>query len=192
MTTSTPNQPSTFTDIAVDEVEPGIRRITITRPTKRNAYRSLTAAEIDSAIDDFIRDDAARVLIITGAGGAFCAGGDLTSSYEVEQAEAVELGHAAVLRDGMHRVIRRLQTCDKPVIAMISGPVIAGGLTLALACDIRIADTTARFGDTSGRVGLLPDEGGAWLFPRAMGIDHALRMLWGTEIYDAPRALALG
>ncbi|MBM7368650.1 enoyl-CoA hydratase/isomerase family protein [Gordonia hydrophobica] len=179
-------------DIRVDQWAGGVRRITITRPTLRNAYRSQTAVEIAAAIEQFTADDADQVLVITGAGGAFCAGGDLTSSYESTHADAVQLGHGVVIREGMHRVMRALALCDKPVIAMISGPAVAGGLALALACDLRIGDDTARLGDTSGMVGLLPDEGGAWLFPRAMGTDHALRMLWGCELYDAQQALELG
>lgn len=181
-----------FTDILVDDWEQGIRRITIHRPESRNAYRSHTAVEISQAVEEFARDDACRVLVITGAKGAFCAGGDLKSSYESDHAEAVQLGHGMVIREGMHRVMRQLELCDKPVIAMISGAAVAGGLALALACDLRIADSSARLGDTSGRVGLLPDEGGAWLFPRAMGTDHALRMMWGGEIYDANQARRLG
>ncbi|MCP9963770.1 enoyl-CoA hydratase/isomerase family protein [Streptomyces somaliensis] len=146
------------------------------RPAVRNAYRSRTAVEIADAVADFHADDAQRVLVITGSGGSFCSGGDLTSGYEVEHAHAVQFGHAKVLQEGMHRVMRRLELCDKPVIAMISGAAVAGGLSLAMACDVRIADRTARLGDTSGRVGLLlPDEGGAWFFSRAMGPDRALR-----------------
>jgi enoyl-CoA hydratase/carnithine racemase len=81
---------------------------------------------------------------------------------------------------------------DKPLIAMINGPAVAGGLTLALLCDIRLAAHSARLGDTSGRAGLLPDEGGAWLFPRIMGIAAATRMTLLSELYDAPRARELG
>jgi enoyl-CoA hydratase/carnithine racemase len=92
----------------------------------------------------------------------------------------------------MHRVILALQRCDKPVIAMINGPAVAGGLTLALACDIRIASDQAKLGDTSGRFGLLPDEGGAWFFPRAMGMDRALKMSMLAETYDARTAMELG
>lgn len=181
-----------FTDIQIDDWDKGIRRITIDRPGSRNAYRSHTAVELSQAVEDFAADDASRVLVITGAEGAFCAGGDLKSSYETDHAAKVQLGHGMVIREGMHRVMRQLQLCDKPVIAMIRGPAVAGGLALALACDLRIADSSARLGDTSGRVGLLPDEGGAWLFPRAMGTDRALRMMWGGEVYDAEQAHRLG
>src|SRR3954471_4167739 len=97
-----------------------------------------------------------------------------------------------VMREGMHRVVRVLARLDKPVIAMVNGAAVAGGLTLALMCDFRVAGEGARLGDTSGRAGLLPDEGGAWLFPRFMGLDAAVRMTMLGEIYPAERARELG
>jgi enoyl-CoA hydratase/carnithine racemase len=103
-----------------------------------------------------------------------------------------QLSHAREMRDGMHRVVLALHRLDKPVIAMINGPAVAGGLALALCCDFRIAAETAKLGDTSGKFGLLPDEGGAWLFPRAMGLDRALKMTMLSEVYDAKTALSLG
>ena len=181
-----------FEDIAVEDWEPGIRRVTIDRPQVRNAYRSQTARELTAAIEEFTADDDQRVLVLTGSGGAFCSGGDLTSPYEVEHAHAVQFGHAAVIREGMHRTLRALMLCDKPVIAMIEGAAVAGGLTLAMACDVRIVARTARLGDTSGRVGLLPDEGGAWFLPRAIGVDRALTMILGAETYSAETAHELG
>jgi 2-(1,2-epoxy-1,2-dihydrophenyl)acetyl-CoA isomerase len=96
------------------------------------------------------------------------------------------------MRVGMHRVVISLHRSDKPVIAMINGAAVAGGLALALACDFRLAADNAKLGDTSGKFGLLPDEGGAWLFPRAMGLDRALKMTLLSEIYSASEALKLG
>ena len=90
------------------------------------------------------------------------------------------------------RVVLALHCCDKPVIAMVNGPAVAGGLTLALACDFRVASDTAKLGDTSGKFALLPDEGGAWFFPRAMGLDRALKMTLLSELYSADEALKLG
>jgi enoyl-CoA hydratase/carnithine racemase len=104
----------------------------------------------------------------------------------------LQLSHAREMRDGMQRVILALTRLDKPTVAMIRGPAVAGGLALALACDFRIASTNAKLGDTSGKFGLLPDEGGAWLFPRAMGFDRALKMTLLSEIYDAETAQRLG
>src|SRR6201986_5575019 len=92
------------------------------------------------------------------------------------------------MRVGMHRVVPALHRIDKPVVAMVNGAAVAGGLALALACDFRIAAASAKLGDTSGKFGLLPDEGGAWLFPRVMGYERALKMTLLHEIYDAPAA----
>jgi 2-(1,2-epoxy-1,2-dihydrophenyl)acetyl-CoA isomerase len=116
----------------------------------------------------------------------------VASQVEVEEAARRQLGHGVVMREHMHTLAQALYKMDKPLIAMINGPAVAGGLTLALLCDIRLAAHSARLGDTSGRAGLLPDEGGAWLFPRIMGIAAATRMTLLSELYDATTARDLG
>jgi enoyl-CoA hydratase/carnithine racemase len=92
----------------------------------------------------------------------------------------------------MHALIRFLSRFDKPIVAAIHGAAVAGGLTLALACDFRIAAESARLGDTSLKFALIPDEGGAYFFPRAMGMDRALKMSLLSEVYTARQALELG
>ena len=184
---------ASFQDLRFEVVEPTIARITLARPRQLNAYTTRMCEELVRALDRYLRDDALRVLILTGEGRGFCSGGDISGADEAHAAlMQTQLSHAREMRDGMHAVIRVLTRLDKPVIAMIGGPAVAGGLTLALACDFRIAAESARLGDTSGRVGLLPDEGGAWLFPRAMGLDRALKMTLLSEVYDAQTAQALG
>ena len=182
-----------FRDIRVDKPDPHIARITLARPKQMNAYTTRLCEEVVRALDAYLRDDTQRVLIITGEGRAFCSGGDVSGAddahHELMQSQ---LSHAREMRDGMHRVILALHHLDKPVIAAINGAAVAGGLTLALACDFRIAADNARLGDTSGKFALLPDEGGAWLFPRAMGLDRALKMTLLSEIYDAKTAHDLG
>jgi enoyl-CoA hydratase/carnithine racemase len=170
----------------------GVVTLTLNRPTTLNAYTTVMCEEISAALDHFSRTDDERVLVITGAGRGFCSGGDLSGHAEMLKARSRQLGHGAVMREGMHPVMRRLYQLDKPVIAMINGPAIAGGLALALLCDFRIAADTAILGDTSGVAGALPDEGGAWLFPRVMGFDRAFRMVALSEKYDAATALELG
>lgn len=182
-----------FHDIKFDRPEPAIGRITLARPKQMNAYSTRLCEELVHAIEVYWRDDNLRVLILTGEGRGFCAGGDVSGADEAHEGlMKAQLSHAREMRDGMHRVIQALHRLDKPVIAMINGPAVAGGLTLALACDFRIAADTARLGDTSGKFGLLPDEGGAWLFPRAMGLDRALKMTMLAEVYDAKTAHDLG
>jgi 2-(1,2-epoxy-1,2-dihydrophenyl)acetyl-CoA isomerase len=180
-------------DILFDVPEPQIGQITLNRPKQMNAYTGAMCDELVDAFAHYVEDDSLRCLVITGAGRGFCSGGDVSGAdpdrpdYRTKQ-----LGYAHEMRIGMHRVIATLHRIDKPVIAMINGPAVAGGLTLALACDFRIAADTAKLGDTSGRFGLLPDEGGAWFFPRVMGLDRALKMSLLAETYSAADAQRLG
>lgn len=182
-----------YRDIQYTIVEPGIAEIVLNRPKAMNAYTARMCKEIVSALDDYIARDELRCLILTGAGRGFCSGGDVGGGdpdrpdYTTKQ-----LGFAHEMREGMQKVVAKLHRIDKPVIAMINGPAVAGGLALALACDFRIAADTAKLGDTSGRFGLLPDEGGAWFFPRAMGLDRALKMTLLHEVYPAGEAARLG
>jgi enoyl-CoA hydratase/carnithine racemase len=182
-----------FEDIRVDRPEPAVLRITLAREKQMNAYSMRMCRELLAALEQFDRDDQLRVLVLTGAGRGFCSGGDVSGAdAEHDEYMRLQLSHAREMRDGMQRVILALTRLDKPTLAMINGPAVAGGLALALACDLRIAAASAKLGDTSGRFGLLPDEGGAWLFPRAMGYDRALKMTLLSEVYDAETAHRLG
>ena len=185
----------TFRTILFESAEPAIATITLNRPKHMNAYTNPMCNEIVAALHHYMEDDALRCLIITGAGRGFCSGGDVSgggNDAERPVYRTKQMGHGQEMRVGMHRVIAALHRMDKPVIAMINGPAVAGGLALACACDFRIAADTAKLGDTSGKFGLLPDEGGAWLFPRAMGLDRALKMTLLHEVYPATEALRLG
>jgi 2-(1,2-epoxy-1,2-dihydrophenyl)acetyl-CoA isomerase len=180
--------------IRTDSPADGVARITLDRPAQMNAYSFAMTQELLAAIAGFRDDDSLRALIVTGAGRAFCTGGDLSGSEPDHSARVATqpMGHGREMREGMQAVVAALVALDKPSVAMVRGYAVAGGLALALACDFRLATVSARLGDTSNKVGLLPDEGGAWLFPRAMGTDRALKMVLLSEIYDAPRAEALG
>lgn len=183
----------TYQDIRVDRPAAAVMRVTLAREKQLNAYSMRMCRELLAALQDFDHDDAARVLVLTGAGRGFCAGGDVSGADpEHDEYMRLQLSHAREMRDGMQRVILTLSRLDKPTIAMINGPAVAGGLALALACDFRLLSASAKVGDTSGKFGLLPDEGGAWLFPRAMGLDHALKMTLLSEVYDAQTAQRLG
>jgi enoyl-CoA hydratase/carnithine racemase len=178
-----------------DVPRPGVARITLNRPGVMNAYNQKMSEELGEAIAAFRDDDALRALLITGAGErAFCTGGDVSGSDPEARRRVAEapMGHGREMRDGMQAVCLALRRLDKPSVAMVRGYAVAGGLALALACDLRLAGASARLGDTSGKFGLLPDEGGAWLFPRAMGLDRALKMTWLSEVYDAATAERLG
>ncbi|THD77357.1 MAG: enoyl-CoA hydratase/isomerase family protein [Phenylobacterium sp.] len=184
-----------YQTLLCDSPAKGVARITLNRPQAMNAYSFRMTQELQAAIAAFKDDDGLRVLMLTGAGTrAFCTGGDI-SGDDPEHSKAVRgqpLGFGREMRDGMQAVVLALRRLDKPSIAMVRGYAVAGGLALALACDLRIAGASAKLGDTSNKVGLLPDEGGAWLFPHAMGLDRALKMTLLHEIYDAPTAERLG
>src|SRR5947209_5301239 len=174
---------------------PRVARITLNRPQAMNAYTFAMCGELQAAIAAFRDDDDLAVLILAGAGNrAFCTGGDIGGSDQAHRdvVAAAPMGRGREMRDGMQAVVLALTALDKPSVAMIRGYAVAGGLALALACDFRFVAQTARLGDTSNKVGLLPDEGGAWLFPRAMGLDRALKMTLLHEVYDAPTAMNLG
>jgi enoyl-CoA hydratase/carnithine racemase len=175
-----------------ETVTDGIALITINRPERLGAYTPRMCAEILDALRTVRLNDAIRVLVLTGTGRGFCTGGDISPDAGFAEALDHQIGRARELREDAHAVITALHKVDKPVICAVNGIAVNGGLAFALACDIRIVAASGRLGDTSARSGLLPDEGGAWLFPRAMGYDKAFRMVTLSEIYDADTALELG
>jgi 2-(1,2-epoxy-1,2-dihydrophenyl)acetyl-CoA isomerase len=170
-----------------------VATVTLNRPAKMNAYSETMVHEILAALADARDDDGVRAAILTGAGRGFCSGGDVSRDFEYP---ARYRGHRMEslleMRENMHQLVTFLRRFDKPTIAAVNGAAVAGGLTLALCCDFRIAAESAKLGDTSLRFGLIPDEGGAYLFPRFMGLEKALRMSLLSEVYPAKRAQELG
>lgn len=184
-----------YETLLVDIPRPHVARIRLNREKQMNAYNWRMSQELQAAIALYRDDDDLRALVLAGAGTrAFCTGGDISASdpQHRDKVRAAPMGSGREMRDGMQPVLSLLRRIDKPSVALIEGYAVAGGLALALACDFRFAGPAARFGDTSGRFGLLPDEGGAWLFPRFMGYDRALKMTLMHEIYDARTAFRLG
>jgi enoyl-CoA hydratase/carnithine racemase len=173
--------------------EDSIATITLNRPEKLNAYSEVMVHEVIKALSDARDDGGVRVVVITGAGRGFCSGGDISPDF---QYPARYRGHRMEamleMRENMHQLVTMLRRFDKPTVAAINGPAVAGGLTLALCCDFRIAAESARLGDTSLKFALIPDEGGAYLFPKYMGLQNALRMSLFSEVYPASRAKELG
>jgi 2-(1,2-epoxy-1,2-dihydrophenyl)acetyl-CoA isomerase len=170
-----------------------VATITLNRPEKLNAYSEVMVHELIAALSVARDDDNTRAVIITGAGRGFCSGGDISRDF---QYPARYRGHAMEamleMRENMHQLVTLLRRFDKPTIAAVNGAAVAGGLTLALCCDFRIAARSAKLGDTSLKFALIPDEGGAYLFPRFMGLENALRMSLFSEVYLAEQAKQLG
>ena len=170
-----------------------IATIALNRPKKLNAYSEIMVHEIMAALSDARDDDEVRAAIITGTGRGFCSGGDIGRDFQYPtRYRGHRMESMLEMRENMHELVKFLQRFDKPTIAAVNGAAVAGGLTLALSCDFRIAAQSARLGDTSLKFALIPDEGGAYLFPRFLGLEKALRMSLLSEIYSAQQALELG
>ena len=167
-----------------------VTTITLNRPEKLNAFAGTMREDLLAALKSAERDNACRVVIVTGAGRAFCAGGDVDYMRQLQQQNDVE-SFSKLLRAGGD-VVAQIVEMPKPVIASINGVAAGAGCNLALACDYRIASDQAKLGETFVRIGLHPDWGGTWLLPRIAGRSTALEMMMTGRMVDATEALAMG
>jgi len=172
------------------DVSEGIATITLCRPEKLNAFTHIMRDELVHVFDLIDRDDDVRVVIVTGAGRAFCAGADLsqgakTFDYEARADETPE-DH----RDGGGLVTLRIFECLKPVIAAINGPAVGIGATMTLPMDIRLTSSDARFGFVFARRGIVPEAASSWFLPRLVGISQALEWTYSGRVFPAEEALA--
>ena len=177
-----------MSDILYD-ADDAIATITLNRPEARNAYSDDMVTHLVGALDRADADADVRVVIITGEGSSFCAGGDLKAMRDetgMFQGDPVEL-RDKYLR-GMQSIPRRFNRFDKPTIAAINGPALGAGLGLALMCDLRISAQSAKFGSTFAKVGLIPGDGGAYLLNRVVGFARALELILTAQVIDADRA----
>lgn len=178
-----------FKNIRV-EIAENIATLTLNRPERSNALDNETLAELAAAFLDLEERADFRVLIVTGAGKAFCAGGDVKA--QPERFEWARDRHQDRLRAIHFGVARALAVFEKPTIALVNGAAAGGGLGLALACDIRIAGESARFGAAFRKVALALDMGLSYFLPRAVGRAKALEMLYAGELIGAAEALRIG
>jgi len=168
-----------------------ILTITLNRPERLNAWtRDVMLRECLDAFDRADADDDIRAIIVTGAGRAFCAGVDLTVSYENPDENAGF--NAARDRDTGGQIALRIFNCMKPVIAAINGPAVGVGITMTLPMDIRIAADTATFGFVFARRGIVPEACSSWFLPRVVGISKALEWTYSGRVFSAEEALAGG
>jgi 2-(1,2-epoxy-1,2-dihydrophenyl)acetyl-CoA isomerase len=168
----------------------GIGTLTLNRPEKLNAFGGTMRQEIAEALDELERDASVRVIVLTGAGRAFCAGGDI--EYMAELIERRDVEAMAALVDAGRHVVTTIRSSRKPVIASVNGVAAGGGANLALACDLRIASDKASLGQTFNRIGLHPDWGGTYFLPRLVGPAKALELFWFADIIDAHECQRLG
>ncbi len=164
--------------------------IKINRPERLNALVDDMRDQLEAALAELDADDSVRCVAITGVGRAFCTGGDV--AYMAELAETRDTDGFRELVDAGVRVVQRIDTMRKPVIAALNGAAAGAGASLALACDLRVASQNASIGLTFTRIGLHPDWGGAYFLPRLIGSAVAAELVFTGGMINARRAERLG
>ncbi len=184
--------------------EPCIGLITLNRPEKLNSVDPLMRLELDALCSEVARNSILKVVILTGEGRGFCAGGDLDSEAEALGAIEGSMGITGPYKelaeyffnDLRHRVLhsamRKLEDLPQVTIAAINGPAVGVGLEMTTLCDIRIASDRARIGEVAVPAGFVPESGGARNLPKLVGVGRAMRLILTGEIIDAKEALRIG
>jgi 2-(1,2-epoxy-1,2-dihydrophenyl)acetyl-CoA isomerase len=171
------------------EVKDRIATITLNRPDKLNAFTGPMIDAWANSLAEAQRDEQVNVVVVTGSGRAFCAGGDVGRMGE---GEPTPLEHKNQLWEHIHRIPKTLETMDKPVIAMVNGLAVGAGMGMCLMCDVRVASDEARFSTGYVKVGLVPGDGDTYFLPRLVGASKALELLWTADFIEAAEALRLG
>lgn len=172
-------------------LDAGVLLLTLNRPDKLNAYTAQMGREITAAFQRADADDAVRVVVVTGAGRAFCAGADISdgagSFGDTDKLFGDAGKDAAAPRQG-GGFIEAIFNCRKPSIAAINGAAVGVGLTMTLPMDIRLGSTGSRYGCVFTRRGLVPEAGSAWFLPRIVGLPQSLRWCYSGRVFDATEA----
>jgi len=168
-----------------------VATLTLNRPERLNALGGTLREDLTDALTTAIDDPDIRVIVITGAGRGFCAGGDVKAMQDANTAGRARplLERVAPSRD---RTVLLMRDSPKPLIAAVNGAAAGAGMNLALACDIRLAASTAKFSQAFVRRGLHPDWGGTYFLPRVVGMAKACELIFTGELIDAEQALRLG
>lgn len=173
------------------EINDRVALLTLNRPETLNALTPGMRVSLLSAINESNSNDNVRAIVITGEGRGFCSGGDVKAMNEAKRSgSANELeDRIAPIRD---KVVLAMRNTDKPVIAAVNGHAAGAGMNIALACDIRLASSNAKFGQSFAKRGLHPDWGGTYFLPRITGMAKACELIWSGRSIDADEALRLG
>jgi enoyl-CoA hydratase/carnithine racemase len=175
-------------------IEGGVTTLTMDQPETRNALS--TVEQCQEFIDQLQRlrdDDTIRVAVLTGAGPAFCAGGNIKDMQAHSGLMSGSVNQVAErYRHTLQRLALAIHGCEIPIIAAVNGPAMGAGLDISCMCDVRIASDQARFAETFVKLGLISGIGGAWFLPRAIGHARAAQMAFTGQVIDAETALAYG
>jgi enoyl-CoA hydratase/carnithine racemase len=178
-------------DFLIYEQHEHVVTLTLNEPERRNPLTGNTAVkELVEAIDRIENDRSVRAVILTGAGNAFCSGGNIKDMERQASGEISGMQIRQEYRQGIQKLPLALFNLEVPVIAAVNGAAIGAGLDLACMCDIRIASTHAKFAESFVKLGIVPGDGGAWLLPRAIGLARAAEMTFTGQVIDAEQALA--
>lgn len=167
----------------------GVATVTLNRPKKLNAFDGTMHEEMRAALDEAAADDEIRAVVLRGEGRGFSAGADLAQIIEGADGDP-DLG--AYLRETYSRLVTRLVSMEKPVIASLHGPVYGAGLGIALACDLRVAAGSAKFSVAFIKIGLMPDAGVSFFLPRIVGLGRAMEMSMLGDAVEAEEAHRIG
>jgi enoyl-CoA hydratase/carnithine racemase len=179
-----------FQDLRYD-VSEHVATITFSRPERLNAFRAATMREFITALDRVDADDDVRVVVVTGAGRAFCAGADISGGAEAfEPAAPRSKGEAP--RDGGGILALRIHALKKPIIAAVNGAAVGMGATMTLPMDVRIASSTAKYGFVFTRRGIIPEGCSSWFLPRVVGIGTASEWMLTGRLVEANEACDAG
>ena len=178
------------TPLVLEKREGSIALLTLNRPDRLNALNIELGAALAEALRRVAADDSVRCVVLTGAGRAFCSGGDLSVLRDVRKRNAPQ-ELESLLRNGK-QIVLSICTMPKPVLAAVNGPAAGAGMSIALACDLRMATDVAAFGQNFAKVGLFPDFGGTWFLPRLAGTGIAAEMFYTGEMVSAADAARMG
>ncbi len=170
--------------ITVEDAD-AVRTITLNRPEKKNAINAVMWDELLATFTEAAADEATRVLVITGAGGAFCSGADLSDASDLTTSGLARMRHVGDVCLALHRLA-------KPTIAKVGGVAAGAGLNLALGCDLVVAADDARFSEIFARRNLSLDFGGSWVLPRLIGLHKAKELAFFADVITAKEAADFG
>lgn len=176
--------------VLVEVDDRGVGTLTLNRPERLNAFVGDMRDRVAEGLEALSGDEAVRVIVVTGAGRAFCSGADV--GYLDEMLREDRLEEAKALVEAGRRVARAVVDAPEPVVAALNGPAAGGGANLALACDLRVASDRASIGQTFNRIGLHPDWGGTYFLPRLVGPSKAAELIFTGEMVEAEEAHRIG
>ncbi len=176
-----------FMSIILKQIQNGVAYVTLNRPEKFNSFNREMALALQQALDECEQDDSVRCIYLTGTGKAFCAGQDLAEATDPEGPELEK-----IVREHYNPMILRLRRIEKPVVAAVNGVAAGAGASIALACDIVLANESASFVQAFSKIGLIPDSGGTFILPRLIGLQRAAALMMSAEKVSAAEAVEMG